>query len=371
MTHRGAEGEGSDARDLAAWSLPPSGVSFHVDIRKPHDALFRFAFEDEREARALLRQMLRSDPASRAIAEHVDWSRLKRMQDGFADAADRPFATDLWFSAPLGDGYVLLHVILEHKSSPDALSAWQVTRYTVRSIDRLHQEAGRPQRLPLVLPIVVYHGDEPWTAARDVRDLFAIPSDLSPEAQAALRSRMPSCTYDLQDLGAIAAAMGDDARASLVARLAIHFLCHMRNLTAEQLPGALLQVRDLLVAVQGLPRGRLLLGMLFSYLRATAKADVAAVHAAVRGSLPPTTSDAMLNPLERAFEEATNRGLAEGLAKGLGDGQRAMLRRLLQKRFGPLPQSFIHVIEVASKADLDAWCDRILDAATLDEVIRG
>lgn len=340
-------------------------------------------FEDEREAGILLRQLLGSDPTSRAIAARIDWSRLKRLEDGFADAADRPFATDLGFSAPLGDGHVLLHVIVEHKSWRDSLVAWQVTRYTVRTIDRLHQEAGKPQRLPLVLPIVVYQGDEPWNAARDVRDLFAIPGDLSAEAHQALRARRPSCAYDLHDLGALAATIGDDVRLGLVARLSVHFLCRMRNLTAEQLPDALLQVREMLLAVQDLPRGRLLLGMLFSYLRATAKADVAAVHAAVRGTLPPSTGDAMLNPLERAFEDATNRGLAEGLAKGIergierglergrGDGQRAVLRRQLQKRFGALPQSLLDALEASTQADLDAWCDRILDATTLDEVIRG
>ena len=131
----------------------------------------------------------------------------------------------------------------------------------------------------------------------------------------------------------------------------------------------------MLIAVQGLPRGRLLLGMPFSYLRASAKADVADVHAAVRGSLPPTTSGAMLNPLASAFEQATNRGLTGGLEKGLergrGDGRRAVLRRQLPKRLGALPQSFLDSLEAATQADLDAWCDRILDVTTLDEVIRG
>jgi len=57
-------------------------------------------FEDEREAGILLRQLLGRDPATRAIAARIDWSRLNRPEDGFEDATDRPFATDLWFSAP-------------------------------------------------------------------------------------------------------------------------------------------------------------------------------------------------------------------------------------------------------------------------------
>ena len=363
----------------------PSTRLHDVDLRKPHDALFRFAFDDDREAAILLRAMLMRTAGGRALARRIDWSRLKRMQDGFRDAADRPHATDFWFSAPLGAEVVLLHVILEHKSRPDALTAWQVTRYSVRTIDSVHQHAGQPPKLPLVVPIVVYHGDEPWTVARDVRDLFAVPTDLSADAKKALRRMLPSCRYQLHDLSEVARSLGEGQRLGLVAGLSVHFLCHMRKLTAAELAAALSEVRDLLVAVQEVPRGRLLLGMLFCYLRATARADVEEIHAAVRQTLPPKVGDEMLNPLERAFEEATNRGFAEGSAKGMHHGmqqgmqqglqqglhigQRAMLRSLLQARFGPLSESDLVRLDTASVTQLEAWAIRSLDAATIDEVL--
>ncbi len=342
-----------------------------MDLRKPHDALFRFAFDDDREAAILLRAMLMRTAGGKALAGLIDWSRLQRMQDGFRDAADRPHATDFWFSAPLGDEVVLLHVILEHKSRPDALTAWQVTRYSVRTIDSVHQQAGQPPKLPLVVPIVVYHGDEPWTAARDVRDLFAVPADLPAEAQRALRQMLPSCRYQLHDLSEVARSLGEGQRLGLVAGLSVHFLCHMRNLTAGQLVAALSEVRDLLVAVQEVPRGRLLLGMLFCYLRATARADVEEIHAAVRRTLPPKVGDEMLNPLERAFEEATNRGIAAGTASGLQQGQRALLRRQLQARFGELPEAAVARLQAASIAQIEAWAVRIFGATTIDEALGG
>jgi hypothetical protein len=77
-----------------------------VDIRKPHDALFRFAFEDERSAAILLRGLLERDPRTRLLAGVIDWSRLKRIDRPFSDAADQPFAVDLWYAAPIGDDVV-------------------------------------------------------------------------------------------------------------------------------------------------------------------------------------------------------------------------------------------------------------------------
>jgi phage baseplate assembly protein W len=356
-----------------------------VDLSKPHDSLFRFAFEDEEQARVLLRALLMSDARYCAIAGRIDWSRLQRLDDQFADAADRPFATDLWFSAPIGDSHVLIHVILDHKSSPDAMSAWQVTRYTVRSVESVHRTLGRPPRLPIVLPMIVYHGDVPWTPARNVRELFDLPTGLTRAEQRALRRLLPSLHYGLHDLAQVGPTVEGGDREGLVARLAIHFLCHMRNLSADQIAPALSRIRELLIAVQEVPRGRLLLGMLFSYLRATAKADVAQIYAAVRQALPTPTGNTMMNPLERAFEEATNRGLSlgiergmsqglsqglsQGMSQGLSQGISQVLRRILTKRFGPLSPAVEARLQSATTQQLDAWTDRVLDAQSIEEAL--
>lgn len=71
--------------------------------------------------------------------------------------------------------------------------------------------------------------------------------------------------------------------------------------------------------------------MLFCCLRATARADVEEIHAAVRQTLPPKVGDEMLNPLERAFEEATNRGFAEGSAKGMQHGMQQGMQQGIQQ----------------------------------------
>lgn len=354
-------------------SFAPVPALLCVDLSKPHDSLFRFAFEQQEQASALLRSLLTQQPRYRALANRIDWSRLERVEDEFADAADRPFATDLWFSAPLTGTRVLLHLILDHKSTPDEMSAWQVTRYTVRSVEAVHRKMGRPQRLPIVLSLIVYHGDAPWTPARNVRDLFEVPAGLTRAERAALRAHLPSLRYGLHDLASIPSPEWDGDREALVARLAIHFLCRMRSLSAAQLAPALLEIRDLLVAVQDAPRGRLLLGMLFSYLRASAKAEVAQIYQAIRQTIPKPTGDAIMNPLERAFEEATNQGLnqgiRQGLSQGISQGLGQALRRLLTQRFGALTQDTEARLSNAGLQQLESWMDRVLNARSIDDAL--
>lgn len=58
----------------------------------------------------------------------------------------------------------------------------------------------------------------------------------------------------------------------------------------------------------------------------------------------------------------------KGLQKGMQKGEAAVLRRLLTRRFGPLPDAIEQRLQQASIEELEHWADNILDVSTLDEV---
>lgn len=58
-----------------------------------------------------------------------------------------------------------------------------------------------------------------------------------------------------------------------------------------------------------------------------------------------------------------------GRAEGMLEGQRAMLRRFVQMRFGSVPDALEQRISVANQAALDHLAERINAAATLDDVL--
>jgi len=64
-------------------------------------------------------------------------------------------------------------------------------------------------------------------------------------------------------------------------------------------------------------------------------------------------------------------GERKGLEKGEQTGRQTVLRRQLTRRFGPLPQWAEARIAKARSAELLDWADRVLDAATLEDVLSG
>ena len=71
---------------------------------------------------------------------------------------------------------------------------------------------------------------------------------------------------------------------------------------------------------------------------------------------------------EEAIERGIELGIEQGLRQGRAEGGRAVLERLLRRRFGDLSPEAAERLRRVPEAELAAWADKVLDAATLDEV---
>ena len=69
-------------------------------------------------------------------------------------------------------------------------------------------------------------------------------------------------------------------------------------------------------------------------------------------------------------QKGIQKGKQEGLQEGLQKGEGLLLQRQLARRFGPLPDAVLQRIAAASITELELWGDRVLDAASLDDVFR-
>lgn len=82
-----------------------------------------------------------------------------------------------------------------------------------------------------------------------------------------------------------------------------------------------------------------------------------------------------LNEIElkqtRFYQEIAAEERAEGRQEGRQEGEAQLLLRLLAKRFGQLPPWVVERLEKASIEQLESWCERILDAQTLENIFES
>ena len=72
--------------------------------------------------------------------------------------------------------------------------------------------------------------------------------------------------------------------------------------------------------------------------------------------------------IAKGIEKGIAKGIEKGIAKGIAKGEALLLQRLLVRRFGALPNKVVNQIATATTSQLENWGDRVLDAATLDDV---
>ena len=75
--------------------------------------------------------------------------------------------------------------------------------------------------------------------------------------------------------------------------------------------------------------------------------------------------------IARGIERGIEQGMEQGIERGRTEGERAVLARQLQRRFGQLPPEAAERLERAPETELETWADNVLDAETLDDVFRS
>ena len=72
--------------------------------------------------------------------------------------------------------------------------------------------------------------------------------------------------------------------------------------------------------------------------------------------------------LEKGLAKGIEKGMAKGIEKGAAKGRIEQLQRLLEHRFGPLPEWSLEKLGQGNPSLLDSWALRIFDARRLEDV---
>jgi predicted transposase YdaD len=324
----------------------------------PHDLFARYTFGHPERAAAELRAVLPPHVVSK-----VDWTSLRREPGSVVDPELRETESDLLFSARLHTGHpLLLYVLLEHQSTVDGWMALRMLRYVVRQVERWRQEHPESALLPVIIPLVMYHGPEgAWTAPRRVEDLFDLP-DEERERWGAL---VPRFEYLLDDLTAEREEALSVRPGPPLVRLAWLVLRHGRS---EELARKLPDWVALFAQVQAGPEGAEHLVVLVRYLLWVGNK---AVREAAGRVLNSVLDEQRAEELMRSYgEELIEQGRQQGREEGLSRGRAEYILRILAARGVRVDEEARQrILTCTDVATLDRWFDRSLNATTLSDVL--
>lgn len=340
---------------------------------KLHDSFFRALFGGHRLAAAgALRSMLPP-----ALADAIDFDRLEAAEDDFVTPALRHRRADLIFRVPLRDREAWLLWLFEQQHKPQRLMVWRAADYAFaawrESVEQHRQAQGKdPERLPAIIPLVLYTGRRPWNQPTTLSSLV----DLAPPLLDAARPFLPEMTLHVD---ALHATPDDALRARQAGPLAtLGWLLFKHAPRAVDLAARMSGWLDELRAVAALPGGRDALAVMVEYSLRVSEArpeeisEVLAEAIGDEGEEMGMTTGQMLEARGRAEGRVEGKaaGRIEGKAEGKAEGMASLLLDLLAKRFGSVSKTVTQRVQAETRHEVfSRWVERALTAKTADEVI--
>jgi predicted transposase/invertase (TIGR01784 family) len=292
------------------------------------------------------------------VCAALELSTLALTKDSFIDETLTPSYSDLLYQVKTTEGQAAyVYVLLEHKSYLDPLTAFQLLRYMIRIWER-ESRASKRRRVPAIVPLVLYHGERAWQVAPRFSALVTAPP--------ALQKFVPDFDYQVCDLNQDELRDLHGQATLQVALLLLKYI--FSDELRTHLPRILALFRTLVTSQHD---GLAYLETVLRYLaQATDQLDETTLREALYKALPDMGETLMPTLAETWIEQGLQKGLQQGVEKGLQQGveqgERLILERLLVKRFGPLPEVLEQRLANASRAEVEAWLDQVLDAPSLE-----
>lgn len=283
-------------------------------LNNPHDRFFKAVFgQTEITAEFLARYL----PPT--VAAALDWTTLRACKDSFLapDLALHP--ADLLYEVQLHSGAMgYVQVLFEHKSYVESRISLDLLRYRVRIWEQW-LNTGHGGRLPVIVPVVVYHGAKVWRVSRQFADEV--------EDAPTLRIYVPECVYHLVDLSGYRDEELQGAVRLHTALLTLKYI--FRDELRERLPGILGLLRELEQNSSGLDYVLTLLRYL-AQGASTDRLDGEELRRVVTQALS-SGGQLMMTIAEQWVQEGWKAGLREGHQEGRQEGRQEALREALER----------------------------------------
>jgi predicted transposase YdaD len=325
----------------------------------PHDSLFKSTFSQVEHVAGELRASLPP-----ALASRLDFTTLELCPGSFVDEAFAWRHTDLLFTVLFAGRPAVVYVLFEHQSTVDARMPFRLLRYMIRIWEAHLAKHPDTTKLPVIIPLVLHHGEGGWRAAVAFEDLLDIDADLLSE----IGAHVPRFRFVLDDLAATTDEAIRARAMSALGRLVLWCLKHARQqgVFKRDLAGWADVLRDVWHA----PDGGAAVRMIFRYVfEADETLTVDELRALVANRVDKDVEEEVVTLADRLREEGRLNGERMGRAEGELRQQRKIVIKLLTLRFGPLSDATVDRINAAGMDQLEIWSERVLTAATLAEML--
>ncbi|HEX4949565.1 MAG TPA: Rpn family recombination-promoting nuclease/putative transposase [Blastocatellia bacterium] len=324
------------------------------NLTNPHDKFFKEIFGQPDLAADFVRNYLPP-----AIVSSLDLDSLEVQKESFVDEKLEENFADLIYRVRLrgSEETAFVCLLFEHKSNPDKWVALQILSYLLQFWERL--KANKAKSLPLIFPILFYHGETRWNYPASFSALLD-QRELTEDARREWQSYIPNFSYYLCDLSALDET---DIRGQAVVRAT---LLMMKNIHQLHEAPHLLNVWQAFGKVANQSAVQYIRVM----LKYAAEANATLTKSAVLDSIEQSFTKRGEKIMAPFVEEWRQEGREQGIQMGLQQGLTETILRQLERKLGRITLAQKKTITKLPIPKLTKLSDDLLDFQAAEELKR-
>ncbi len=329
-----------------------------MKIQNPHDKFFKETFGNVTVAKDFLNNYL-----PQSLMGIIDIDTLEPQKDSFINEELRESFSDLLFKVNINKREGYLYFLFEHKSYPSQDIAFQLLRYMVEIWDaKIKKE--NTNKLPVIIPLVVYHGKEGWNIKTTLGEMISGYEDLPQDA----RGFIPDYKYLLYDLSGYT---DEEIKGEAQLRIILTMLRDIYAKDGKMLMESIFRAVEYLQRIEdkqsGIEYFETLIRYVFSAGRNLTRSDVDEIIERIETTYPEG-SELVMTIAEMLREEGMERGIEVGLEKGEAKALARTAIKFLVKKFGFVPEELKQGITKLDVPTLEVIIDSVSEYKDLDEV---
>ena len=329
-----------------------------MKVQNPHDKFFKETFSNVEIARDFMQNYL-PEP----ILKIVDLQTLDIQKDSFIDENLKEVFSDMLFHAKINqrDGY--LYFLFEHKSYTSRNVVLQLLNYMVRIWEQKAVKENARQ-IPVIIPLLIYHGKEKWEIGNTLADLIT-DYDALPDA---VKEMTPNFRYQIYDLSQFSDA---DIKGNAQLAITLSIFRDIFQKSGEAFLDTIIQAAKAMNELEEKQTG---IQYFETCMRYILNAGPQLTNNQLNKVLKqieltyPEGSEVTMTLAEVLRKEGLEEGLAEGRKEGETKALSKMAIKVLTKKFGTISKEDIVTLENLNSASLELIIEEFWQSETLDEL---
>ena len=137
------------------------------NLYNPHDKFFKESFSRKEIAKSFIQEYLPDK-----LHNQLNFNSLEILKDTFIDKELSEHFSDILYKIKISGKQSYIYCLFEHKSYIDAWIGFQLLRNMVKIWEGYLKQNKKTKKLPVIVPIVIYHGKEKWNLKNSIIPLF-------------------------------------------------------------------------------------------------------------------------------------------------------------------------------------------------------